>query len=68
MNNRFLLPDLVRFILDTTEGLNKKEVETFVRAYFTVIEKALFEEDFVKINDLGKFSLQKVEARKSINV
>ena len=68
MNNRFLLPDLVRFILDTTEDLDKKEVETFVRAYFTVIEKALFEEDFVKINNLGKFSLQKVEARKSINV
>ena len=68
MNNRFLLPDLVRFILDTTEDLDKKEVETFVRAYFTVIEKALFEEDFVKINNLGKFSLQKVEARRSINV
>ncbi len=67
MNNKFLLQDLVQLILDTND-LDKKEVETFVRAYFAVIEKALFDEDYVKINDLGKFSLQKVEARKSVNV
>ena len=67
MNNKFLLQDLVQSILDTND-LDRKEVEAFVRAYFAVIEKALFEEDYVKINDLGKFNLQKVEARKSVNV
>ncbi len=67
MNNKFLLQDLVQLILDTND-LDKKEVEAFVRAYFTVIEKALFEEEYIKINDLGKFSLQKVEARKSVDV
>ncbi|MDD2559270.1 MAG: HU family DNA-binding protein [Bacteroidales bacterium] len=67
MNNKFLLQDLVQSILETND-LDKKEVETFVRAYFAVIERALFEEEYIKINDLGKFSLQKVEARKSVNV
>lgn len=67
MNNKFLLQDLVQSILDTND-LDKKEVDAFVRSYFAVLEQAIFEKEYVKIKNLGKFSLQKMRARKSVDI
>lgn len=67
MNNKFLFQDLSEQ-LSNSGKLKKKDAEEFLRAYFKVIEEALFQGEVVKIQGLGTFKLLKVDARKSVNV
>lgn len=67
MSNKILLPQLVS-ILAASTGTAKKQTETFLKAYFSIIGEALEDHDTVKVKDLGTFKVSRVEARKSVNV
>jgi len=67
MNTKFLLQDLIDQ-LSEQGNIKKKDAEEFVKAFFKIIEDALFQGEIVKINGFGIFKLVKVEPRKSVNV
>lgn len=49
-------------------GINKKDAETFVKEFFSIIEEGLEKDKYVKIKGFGTFKLIEVESRESINV
>ena len=49
-------------------GINKKDAETFVKEFFSVIEEGLEKDKYVKIKGFGTFKLIEVDRRESINV
>lgn len=49
-------------------GLSKKNAESFVRDFFSLIEEALEKDKYVKVKGLGTFKLIDVDSRESINV
>ena len=49
-------------------GINKKDAETFVKEFFSVIEEGLEKDKYVKIKGFGTFKLIEVDSRESINV
>lgn len=67
MSNKILLPQLVSY-LATTTGKSKKQADAFLKAYFNVLTEALVDHDIVKIKDFGTFKVNRVEARKSVDV
>ncbi|MFR1987551.1 MAG: HU family DNA-binding protein, partial [Prevotellamassilia sp.] len=67
MKKKLLLQDISDHIAQQ-EGISKKDADTFVRAFFEVIEQGLLEENFVKIKGLGTFKLVTVSERESVNI
>lgn len=67
MKKKLLLQDISDYIAQQ-EGISKKDADTFVRAFFEVIEQGLLEENFVKIKGLGTFKLVTVSERESVNI
>lgn len=67
MKRKLGIQDFADFIVQR-EGISRTEAETFVRAFFDVIEQGLEEDKFVKIKGLGTFKLIAVSERESINI
>lgn len=67
MSDKILLPRLVTMLAEAG-GCSKKQAEAFIKAYFSVIASTLEDGDSVKIKGLGTFKLNRMEARKSVNV
>lgn len=67
MKKKLLLQDFSD-LLAASEGLAKKDAETFLRAFFDVIEEGLKKDKFVKIKGLGTFKLVAVSERESVNI
>ncbi len=66
MNEKLLLPDLVQSLVN--EGYDRAQAEAFCRSLFSQIERGVFAGETVKVNGLGNFKLQSVDARKSVDV
>lgn len=67
MNNKILLPQLTT-LLASTSRLPKKQAEAFIKAFFTTIAEVVVQHENVKIKGFGTFKVNRVEARKSVNV
>lgn len=67
MSSKILMPQLVS-MLAASAGIPKKSAEVFLKAYFGAITEALENHDTVKIKELGTFKVNRVEARKSVDV
>lgn len=67
MRKRLFLQDLADYLAGH-EGIARRDAETFVRAFFDVVEEGLIEEKFVKIKGLGTFKLVTVSERESVNI
>ena len=67
MNEKINLQDLVNLFCEK-QGLNKKEVELFLKTMFDLIEEALATEKYVKIKGFGTFKLTEVNSRESVDV
>lgn len=67
MKKKLGIQDFADFIVQR-DGLSRTEAETFVRAFFDVIEQGLEEDKFVKIKGLGTFKLISVSERESVNI
>lgn len=67
MSSKILMPQLVAMLAAST-GTPKKQAEAFLKAYFAVIADTLGNHEQVKIKDFGTFKVNRVEARKSVNV
>lgn len=61
------MPQLVSMLAASSET-SKKQAEVFLKTYFAVIAEALESHDTIKIKDFGTFKVNRVEARKSVNV
>ena len=67
MNEKLNIQDLTDQLAEN-HGLSKKNAESFVKDFFTVIEEALEKDKYVKVKGLGTFKLIDVESRESIDV
>ena len=67
MNEKLNIQDLTEELAEN-HGLSKKNAESFVKDFFTLIEDALEKDKYVKIKGLGTFKLIDVDSRESINV
>ena len=67
MSDRLNSQDLIDLLMNR-RGLERKEAETFVKEFFTLIEEGLEKDKIVKIKGLGTFKLVDVESRGSVNV
>lgn len=67
MSNKILLPQLVSMLAEKS-GNSKKNAEAFLKAFFAELSAALEKHETVKIKDLGTFKVNRIEARKSVNV
>ena len=67
MDIKVLLQDLAQG-LSNRSGLAKKDSDTFVRAFFELIEQYLQQDKLVKIKGLGTFKVVEVSGRDSVNV
>ncbi|MGM9688748.1 MAG: HU family DNA-binding protein [Alloprevotella sp.] len=67
MKKKLLLQDFADLLAQNGHA-SKKEAESFVRAFFDVIEQGLTEDKFVKIKGLGTFKLVAVSERESVNI
>lgn len=67
MSNKILMPQLIS-ILAAQSGKPKRQAENFLKAYFNVLSSALETHEAVKLKDFGNFKVNRVEARKSVNV
>lgn len=67
MKKKILLQDISDFIA-AREGCTKKKSDTFVRAFFEVVERGLQTDKFVKIKGFGTFKLVAVSERESVNI
>lgn len=67
MSSKISIPQLVAMLAENS-GRSKKQVEGFVKAFFSTIAESLAEHDAVKIKAIGTFKTSRVEARKSVNV
>lgn len=67
MEKKLLLQELSD-IIAAREHITKKKAETFVRAFFEVIEEGLLTDNFVKIKGFGTFKLIAVSERESVNI
>ncbi len=54
--------------LAQSQGISKKNAESFLRSFFQVLEKGLTTDKLVKIKGLGTFKLVSVSERESINI
>jgi len=67
MSERLNTQDLIDLLINR-QGLEKKEAESFVKEFFSLIEEGLEKDKSVKIKGLGTFKLVDVESRESVNV
>ncbi len=67
MGERINIQNLID-LLATKKGLNKRDAENFLKEMFTLIEKALETDKYIKIKGLGTFKLIDVDSRESVNV
>lgn len=67
MKKKLLLQDFSDALV-RNEGISKKEADTFVRAFFEVVEQGLLEDKYVKIKGFGTFKLVAVSERESVNI
>ncbi len=67
MDDKITIQELVEFI-SGNQSTSKKEIETFAKEFFKLIEDALQTERYVKIKGFGTFKLIEVDSRESINV
>ncbi|MDL2241341.1 HU family DNA-binding protein [Bacteroidales bacterium OttesenSCG-928-L03] len=67
MNQKINLQELV-IALAEKMNITKKEAETFIKDYFSLIEEALFRDKIVKIKGVGTFKLIPVKERSSVDV
>lgn len=54
--------------LMTKNGMQRKEAETFVRAFFDTLAQGIMEDKSVKVKALGTFKMVDVQERESVNV
>lgn len=66
-SNKILLPQLIS-MLASASGKPKKTAEAFLKSFFGTIAEALENHDTVRIKGFGTFKVNRVEARKSVNV
>lgn len=67
MGKKILLPQLVS-MLSSSSGMAKKSSETFIKTFFATLTDVLAEHENVRIKGFGTFKVNRVEARKSVNV
>ncbi len=67
MNEKLNIQDLTDRLADK-HGISKKDAETFVKEFFSLIEESLERDKYVRIKGLGTFKLIEVESRESVNV
>lgn len=67
MNTKYPLAEFIDLMVSKSD-YSKKEIEPFVKAFFSLLEEALLEDKLVKIKGIGTFKLLPVEKRKSVNV
>ena len=67
MKKKLLLQDFSDYLVKS-EGISKRDADSFVRSFFEVIEKGLLEDKFVKIKGFGTFKLVSVSERESVNI
>lgn len=67
MNNKILLPQLTS-LLASASNKPKKQAEAFIKAFFGLITDSVLQAENVKIKGFGTFKVNRVEARKSVNV
>lgn len=65
--SKILLPQLIS-MLAASSGKSKKQSEAFLKAFFATITDALADHESVKIKGIGTFKVNRIEARKSVNV
>ena len=54
--------------LATRTGMQRKDADAFVRAFFDTLGKEIKEEKSVKVKALGTFKMVEVQERESVNV
>ena len=67
MKKKLTLQDFADYIAQS-EGVDKTTAETFVGAFFDIIEEGLIDDKFVKIKGFGTFKLVAVSERESVNI
>jgi len=67
MNEKLLLQDLVSLLAKKAK-ITQKEADRFYRELFQLILESIYENDIVKIKDLGTFKLVRVNSRESVDV
>ena len=67
MNEKLNIQNLTDELAET-HGISKKNAESFVKDFFSLIGEALVKDKYVKIKGLGTFKLIDVDSRESINV
>ena len=67
MSERLNTQDLIDLLVNR-QGLEKKDAESFIKEFFSLIEEGLEKDKSVKIKGLGTFKLVDVESRESVNV
>lgn len=67
MNEKINIQNLTDELAESY-GINKKDAETFIKEFFSVIEEGLEKDKYVKIKGFGTFKLIDVDSRESINV
>lgn len=67
MKQKISSQELANYLAQNAE-CDLKEAESFVRAFFDVIEAGLLQDKFVKIKGFGTFKLVAVSERESVNI
>jgi len=67
MSERLNTQDLIDLLINR-QGLERREAESFIKEFFSLIEEGLEKDKLVKIKGLGTFKLVNVESRESVNV
>jgi len=67
MSERLNTQDLIDLLVNR-QGLERKDAESFIKEFFSLIEEGLSKDKSVKIKGLGTFKLVDVESRESVNV
>ena len=67
MDEKISLQDIIRLLAEK-KGMDGAKAETFVKAFFSVIEDALKVDGVVKIKGFGTFKLVGIDSRESVDV
>lgn len=67
MDEKLNIQDLAS-LLSQQNGMEKEEIDNFVREFFALIGEALGKDKYVKVKGLGVFKLVEVDARESVNI
>lgn len=67
MNEKLNIQDLIEWLAER-HGMSRKNADSFVKEFFSLIEESLERDKYVKIKGLGTFKLIDVESRESVKV